>query len=99
MLDDDDIAAYRQKIESYRAFLVDDLEPGKVSDLAVGSEQYERLLENHFLDYTVDEMVSIGTRLYKETEELMQRTAAEIDPTKTWQELIDATQEQLDDKK
>jgi hypothetical protein len=82
-------AAYRLKIVDYRKFLEEDLRPGDISDLAVGETEYLRLLQNHFLYYSVDEMVAIGTELYNETEELMQRTAAEIDPDKTWQELID----------
>ena len=82
-------SAYRLKIEDYRVFLTEKLQPGEIADLAVGEKEYERLLRNFFLDYSVDEMVTIGTRLYEETEWLMQQTAAEIDPGKTWQELID----------
>jgi len=82
-------SAYRLKIEDYRVFLTDKLRPGEIADLAVGEKEYERLLRNFFLDYSVDEMVTIGTLLYEETELLMQQTAAEIDPKKTWQELID----------
>jgi hypothetical protein len=80
---------YRGKLEDYRRFLVEDLRPGEVGDLAVGPKDYQRLLKNHFLGYTVDELVHIGTKLYEETELLMQQTAAEIDADKTWQQLID----------
>jgi hypothetical protein len=81
--------AYRLKLVDYREFLVEDLRPGDISDLAVGETEYLRLLRNHFLFYSVDEMVTIGTKLYKETEELMQQTAATIDPNKSWRQLIE----------
>ena len=81
--------SYRNKVQDYRTFLVEDLLPGDVSDLAVGEKEYSRLLRNHFLFYSVDELVSIGTKLYEETELLMQQTATSIDPDKTWQQLIE----------
>ena len=81
--------AYRHQLQEFRTFLVEDLKPGKIGELAVGKQEYERLLRNHFLNYSVDELVTIGTKLYKETEQLMQHTAAEIDSNKTWQQLIE----------
>ncbi len=80
---------YRLALEDYRTFLTEELEPGRIEDLAVGKKEYLRLLRNHFLDYSVDELVAIGTDLYEETELLMQVTAKAIDPTKTWQQLIE----------
>jgi len=80
---------YRSKLEGYRTFLLEDLRPGDVGTLAVGEKEYLRLLRNHFLHYSVEELVAIGTSLYEETELLMQQTAAAIDPTKTWQQLIE----------
>ncbi len=81
--------AYRHQLQEFRTFLVEDLKPGKISELAVGKQEYERLLRNHFLNYSVDELVTIGTKLYKETEQLMQHTAAQIDSNTTWQQLIE----------
>jgi hypothetical protein len=81
--------AYRLELVDYRTFLVEDLRPGDISNLAVGETEYLRLLRNHFLYYSVDELVAIGTKLYEETEELMQQTAATIDPNKTWRQLIE----------
>lgn len=80
---------YRRKLEEYRKFLLDDLMPGEVSELAVGEKEYRRLLDNHFLHYSVDELVAIGTKLYEDTERLMQQTAASIDADKTWRQLIE----------
>jgi hypothetical protein len=34
-------------------------------------------------------LIAIGTRLYEDTERLMEETAAAIDPSKTWRELIE----------
>jgi hypothetical protein len=80
---------YRLALEDYRVFLTEELVPGEIADLAVGEKEYLRLLRNFFLDYSVEEMVAIGTELYEETELLMEQTAAAIDPDKTWRQLIE----------
>ena len=40
------------------------------------------------MDYSVHELIDLGKRLYDENVALMERVAAQIDPDKTWQELL-----------
>lgn len=83
------VGRYREHLDRYQEFLENDLLPRSDGSFAVGEERFERLLRNYFLDYSVDELIEIGTRLHADTVATMERVARDIDPTKTWRELLD----------
>ncbi len=79
---------YQKRLVDYKHFLETDLKPRSTGTFAIREENYDRMLEDYFLDYTVDELIDWGKRLYDENVALMERVAAQIDPDKTWQELL-----------
>ncbi len=91
---DDLHAAAQEAARAYRdylAYLRDALLPRSNGGFAVGRALYERRLrEWHFLDLTADEMAATGLRLMQETWEELERVAREIDPRRSWQEIVEA---------
>jgi hypothetical protein len=79
---------YRAALEDYQKFLETDLKPRSTGTYAVGEENYKRLLKNHFMDYSVDELIAIGERELEKNIRLLEETAREIDPDKTWDQLL-----------
>jgi len=79
---------YSSKLQDYMNFLSEDLRPRASGQAPLGRKEYERALKNFFVDYSVEELLEIGSDLHKKTVFLMEQTAMEIDPEKTWQELI-----------
>lgn len=72
----------------FQSFLDTDLRARPTSSFAVGPENYQRLLKNRFMDYSPEELLALGKRVHAETERLLEETAREIDPRKTWQEIF-----------
>ncbi len=81
-------ARYREALEDYRQFLATDLRPRSRGSYVVGEEVFNKLLKNYFMDYTVDELIAIGEREVENNIRLLEETAREIDPTKTWDQLL-----------
>ncbi len=79
---------YRAALEDYRQFLATDLRPRSRGSYVVGEEVFNRLLKNYFMDYTVDELIAIGEQEVENNIRLLEETAREIDPTKTWDKLL-----------
>jgi uncharacterized protein (DUF885 family) len=79
---------YRAALEDYRQFLATNLRPRSRGSYAVGEEVYNRLLTNHFMNYTVEELIAIGEREIENNLKLLEETAREIDPSKTWDQLL-----------
>lgn len=76
-------------LHSYQKFL-DELEPQAQEGLACGKEHFDFLLRNKYLlDYHLDEVLEIGQTSLMETERLITEVARELNPHKSWQELVE----------
>ncbi|HIC95076.1 TPA: DUF885 family protein, partial [Candidatus Bipolaricaulota bacterium] len=70
-----------EALRDYIAFLKERVAPQTRGDFAVGEELFEELLrEDHLLDYTAEELLQTGWRLFEETEAEMEELAQKIDP-------------------
>ncbi len=77
-------------LKAYVAFVEQEVLPSARGDFAAGKELFEELLrEDHLLDYSADELLSLGERLLEETEAQMEALAAEIAPGKTAREIVE----------
>jgi uncharacterized protein (DUF885 family) len=55
----------------------------------LGSKLFDFLLKTHHqLPYNADDLLNIGQKLIKQTQEEMQKLSTSIDPTKSWFEII-----------
>jgi Tol biopolymer transport system component len=81
--------AYTENLLNYQKFLSGDLLAKSDGNTVMGRKEYERALKNYFVDYSVEELIKIGRNAFSENIALLEATAKEIDPEKTWQELID----------
>jgi uncharacterized protein (DUF885 family) len=80
-----------QALEDYARFLQEEVAPKAQGDFAVGKELFEELLrENHMLDYTSEELLRTGWRLFEETEAELEELARKIDPQKSVREILEA---------
>lgn len=76
--------------EDYARFLKGEVATKARGDFAAGKELFEELVhENHMLDYTTEDLLKIGWRLFKETEKAMEQLAQGIDRQKTARELLE----------
>ncbi|MBT8080305.1 MAG: DUF885 domain-containing protein [Gammaproteobacteria bacterium] len=74
----------------YLEFLEDDLLPRSNGAIAIGKESYNYLLrELHMLDDDSDSLLKKGELYFREIEQLLDDTASEIDPDKSWQEITE----------
>ncbi|HWI65752.1 MAG TPA: DUF885 domain-containing protein [Symbiobacteriaceae bacterium] len=74
----------------YARFLAAEVLPRSDGEFAVGTRIFERRLrENHFLNYTAESLSQTGHGLVQSTLREMEKVAREIDPTRTWQEIVD----------
>jgi len=79
-----------EALQDYVKFLKEEVAPKARGDFAVGKELFEELLrEDHMLDYTADELLELGWKLFKETEAEMEELAREIDPKKSAKEILE----------
>ena len=75
---------------SYLEWLRSDLLTRANGDFALGRDAFaERLRIEHLLDYSLDEIVVIGRRVFDETREQIVALAAEIDPDRTWERIVE----------
>lgn len=76
--------------EDYARFLKETVGPKARGDFAAGKELLEELVrENHMLDYSAEELLRIGWRLFEETDKAMAELAQRIDHHKTARELME----------
>lgn len=76
--------------EDYARFLQEIVAVKAQGDFAAGKELFEELVrENHMLDYSTEELLKTGWRLFEETEEAMKELAQRIDRHKTARELME----------
>jgi len=74
----------------YAVFLEKELLSKSKGDFALGRERFDFLLSEHdMLPYNAEEILEIGQRVTKETQSQMKKIAGEIDPKRTWTEIVD----------
>jgi len=77
-------------LEDYARFLKEMVGPKARGNFAAGKELFEELVrENHMLDYSAEEVLKIGRRLFEETDKAMAELAQRIDRHKTARELLE----------
>jgi uncharacterized protein (DUF885 family) len=76
--------------EDYARFLKEMVGPKARGNFAAGKQLFEELVrENHMLDYSAEEVLGIGWKLFKETDKAMAEMAQQIDRGKTARELLE----------
>jgi len=76
--------------QDYVRFLKEDVATKARGDFAAGKELFEELVhENHMLDYSAEEVLKVGWRLFEETDKKMTELAQRIDRGKTARELLE----------
>jgi len=77
-------------LNDYRSFLEQDLLPRSDGEFAVGRELFElKLKMDHFLDVDVDALLEMGREMLEKTKEELKTAAAEVDASKSWQEVVE----------
>jgi uncharacterized protein (DUF885 family) len=92
----DDILAASQAAASalndYAAWVEEQVLPHAQGDFAAGKALFDEILrENHMVDYDSDQLLATGWKLIEGTSRQMEALAAEMDPSKTVKELLEAT--------
>lgn len=76
-----------KSVEKYESFLTSDLLPKSSVSLGVGKEVYELILKHsHFID-SCEELLDLGEKHFAGVKAKLEALAAEIDPTRTWQDI------------
>jgi uncharacterized protein (DUF885 family) len=76
--------------EDYVRFLKEEVAAKARGDFAAGKELFEELVhENHMLDFSAEEILKVGWRLFEETDKKMKELAQRIDHRKTARELLE----------
>jgi len=79
-----------EALQDYIGFLKEEVLPKAQGDFAAGEELFEELLrEDHLLDYTAEELLKTGWKLFEETQAEMEELARKLDPQKTAKELLE----------
>ena len=79
----------RIALESYIEFLESGLPQRPRGQWEIGTETYDALLKDQYLlPYDSDELFEFGLREFERTVSELEELAQQIDPTRTWQELI-----------
>ena len=74
-------------VAKYASFLRSDVLPRSSVGVGVGKELYDQILKySHFIDSS-EELLALGERHFTKVKTELESLAAEIDPTKTWQEI------------
>lgn len=77
-------------LRDYIAFLEGEVLPKARGEFAAGKDLFEELLrEDHLLDYSADELLEVGWKLFRDTQAQMEALAAKIAPGKTAREIVD----------
>lgn len=79
----------KKALESYIEFLKDELPTKPKGNFAMGAETYNQILKEQFLlDYNDETLWEFGKQKFDATVSELEDLAQEIDPSKTWQELV-----------
>lgn len=74
-------------------YLKNDLLPKACGEISIGKSEANHFLSNdHMLSYTVDEVYEIGLSTYREIENKMNELANQIDPSKSWNDILNHAQ-------
>ncbi len=77
-------------LQDYAEFLEKSVLPNAQGNFAAGKELFEEILrEDHMLDYTADDLLELGWKLFEETKAQMEELAKKIDPQKTARQIIE----------
>jgi len=77
--------------EAYEEWLRKAVLPNADGDFAAGCDVYQQLLlAEHWLTYSPNDLVLLGERVLSETIEQIKEVAGSIDPSVTWQELVES---------
>ncbi len=77
-------------LNDYRSFLERDLSPRSDGEFAIGRELFQlKLKMDHFLDVDVDTLLEMGRETLEKTKEELKSAAAEVDASKSWQEVVE----------
>jgi len=79
-----------EALQDWVKFLKERVSPQAQGNFAIGQDLFEALLrEDHLLDYTAEELLQTGWKLFEETEEQMEQVARDIDPAKSAKEQME----------
>ncbi len=77
-------------LKDYIGFLEREVLPNARGDFAAGKELFEEMLrEDHLLDYSADELLEVGWKLFRDTQAQMETLAAKVAPGKTAREIVE----------
>lgn len=75
--------------DDYLKFIKNELLPKSNGDFKLGKESFDFLLKKyHQLPYDTEQLLSIGQKLIKTTQEEAKKLSSQIDPQKDWFEII-----------
>ncbi len=78
----------RSALRGFLTYLQDELMLTSTGKLGIGAKQYATILKyEHMLPYTIAQVVTMGERVFHETERELAAWAKRIDKSKTWREL------------
>jgi uncharacterized protein (DUF885 family) len=79
---------------NYNDFLKDEWLGKSRADFAIGKDLFNLILRcDHMLGFSADEILEIGREAKRATETELKRTSRDIDPKKTWRELVEELEE------
>lgn len=82
--------AAAEALQDWVNFLRERVAPQAKGNFAAGKDLFEELLrEDHLLDYTAEELLETGWRLFEETQAEMEQVAREIDPARSAKEILE----------
>lgn len=80
----------KRAIADYRSFLETELLPRSDRPIGIGEFLYNfKLRHEHHFDLTASDLLAIGEEARRDTLRQLAETARRIDPSATWQELVD----------
>jgi uncharacterized protein (DUF885 family) len=77
-------------LQEHAAWIENEILPKAQGNFAVGKELFDEMLrEDHMVDYDADKLLATGWRLYEDTQQQMKALAAQMDPAKTVEQLLE----------
>ncbi|MBN1592937.1 MAG: DUF885 domain-containing protein [Candidatus Coatesbacteria bacterium] len=79
-----------EALTDYRSFLEEEILPRSDGEFAIGRDLFElKLRLGHFLDLDLDTLLEIGKETLARTKDALAAAAANIDSTKSWQDVVE----------
>jgi uncharacterized protein (DUF885 family) len=77
-------------LQEHATWIEETILPVAAGDFAVGEELFNEILaENHMVDYDAEELLATGWQQFEDTQRQMKELAAQMDPDKTVEELLE----------